>query len=157
MKKVDYLSPIGVIEITGTEEAIYDVSYTDKQQVEYAFKENLPHAVKDCYTQLDEYFTGERMEFDLPFKLEGTPFQQEVWQALREIPYGKTGSYRDIAVAIKRDKAVRAVGAANSKNKISIIFPCHRIIGASGKLTGYAGGLWRKEWLLEHEQKLLNT
>ncbi|MGP4063559.1 methylated-DNA--[protein]-cysteine S-methyltransferase [Oceanobacillus sp. M65] len=156
MNKVDYKSPIGVIEITGTEEAIYEVSYTEKQQVEYAYSDSLPQTVKDCYKQLDEYFNEERLEFNLPFKLEGTPFQQEVWQALRQIPYGETGSYRDIAISIKRDKAVRAVGSANSKNKISIIFPCHRIIGTSGKLTGYAGGLWRKEWLLEHEKRIIN-
>lgn len=102
-------------------------------------------------TQLTEYFSGRRKDFDLPLAASGTAFQQSVWQALREIPFGQTASYLDLAQSIKNPKAVRAVGSANGKNPISIVVPCHRVIGTNGKLTGYAGGLDRKLWLLEHE------
>ncbi len=101
--------------------------------------------------QLAEYFTGERVEFDLPLAPLGTPFQERVWGALTEIPYGRTASYREIAERIGRPSASRAVGAANGRNPISIIVPCHRVIGAGGELTGYAGGVERKRFLLELE------
>ena len=102
--------------------------------------------------QLGEYFRGERMRFELPIRLNGTPFQKEVWQTLCGIPYGETVSYGDIAVRIGRPKACRAVGMANHRNPVSIIVPCHRVIGADGRLTGYGGGLSVKEALLMHEQ-----
>jgi methylated-DNA-[protein]-cysteine S-methyltransferase len=101
--------------------------------------------------QLGEYFAGERTEFDLPLAPEGTPFQERVWRALRAIPYGQTASYGDLADRIGQPTASRAVGLANGRNPISIIVPCHRVIGASGKLTGYAGGIERKRFLLELE------
>lgn len=103
--------------------------------------------------QLREYFAGERREFDLPLGPEGTGFQKLVWHALAQIPYGVTRSYGELARAIGRPAASRAVGMANSKNPISIIVPCHRVIGANGTLTGYAGGMERKQWLLEHESR----
>lgn len=103
--------------------------------------------------QLREYFAGVRKAFDLPLRPEGTLFQLEDWMALRQIPYGETVSYGDIARVIGRPKAYRAVGMANHNNPISIIVPCHRVIGSNGKLTGYGGGLEVKRWLLEHEQK----
>jgi methylated-DNA-[protein]-cysteine S-methyltransferase len=106
----------------------------------------------ECFSQLDEYFKGERREFTFPYILEGTIFQKNVWNALTGILYVNTGSYKDIAVSIGNEKAIRAVGSANGRNKLSIVIPCHRIIGSNGKLTGYAGGLWRKEWLLQHER-----
>ena len=102
--------------------------------------------------QLEEYFAGKRREFDLPMAAAGTDFQRAVWAALYEIPFAETRSYVEIARAIKKPKASRAVGMANGRNPISIIVPCHRVIGASGKLVGYGGGLERKQWLLEHEQ-----
>ena len=102
--------------------------------------------------QLEEYFAGKRREFDLPMAAAGTGFQRAVWAALYEIPFAETRSYVEIARAIKKPKASRAVGMANGRNPISIIVPCHRVIGASGKLVGYGGGLERKQWLLEHEQ-----
>lgn len=151
---VDYTSPLGIIEITGTSEAIYDISFTDKKQQEHPLQENIPAVLKMCYDQLNEYFKGERRAFSVPYIFTGTEFQESVWQALTTVPYGETASYLDIAKAIGRDKAVRAVGGTNGKNKLSIIVPCHRIIGANGKLTGYASGVWRKEWLLEHEKKI---
>jgi methylated-DNA-[protein]-cysteine S-methyltransferase len=103
--------------------------------------------------QLSEYFTGQRIRFDLPLQLNGTEFQKKVWQALREIPFGKTRSYRDLARAVGLPKASRAVGAANGKNPLSIVVPCHRVIGANGALTGFAGGLATKAALLALEAK----
>jgi methylated-DNA-[protein]-cysteine S-methyltransferase len=107
----------------------------------------LPAAVR----QLNEYFAGTRREFDLPLRLEGTPFQQRVWQSLTEIPYGETWSYGELAKRIGNPNASRAVGLANGSNPIAILVPCHRVIGADGSLTGYGGGLDRKRWLLSHE------
>ena len=103
--------------------------------------------------QLEAYFEGERKSFDLPFILPGTAFQKKVWQALMGIPYGETRSYQQQALAIDKPKAIRAVGTANGDNRLAIIIPCHRVIGADGKLTGYGGGIWRKQWLLDHETK----
>ena len=107
--------------------------------------------------QLAAYFAGDLRYFDLPLALDGTPFQRQVWQQLLSVGYGHTASYQAIAHAIDNPKAVRAVGAANGRNPVAIIVPCHRIIGSGGrpKLTGYGGGLWRKEWLLRHEGVLL--
>ena len=102
-------------------------------------------------TELGEYFDGNRKAFDVPLDPQGTEFQQQVWQALLEIPYGQMASYAEVASAINKPKAVRAVGAANGRNPISILVPCHRVIGSNGSLTGYAGGLPRKQWLLQLE------
>ncbi len=107
----------------------------------------------ETIVQLKAYFAGELCQFDLPLKLSGTVFQKTVWQQLTTIPYGETVSYKSIAEHIYAPKAVRAVGLANGKNPISIIVPCHRVIGANGKLTGYGGGLHRKQWLLTHEAR----
>ena len=107
----------------------------------------LPQVIR----QLGEYFAGTRRHFDLPLQLNGTPFQQQVWAALKEIPYGSTWSYGDLARRINNPNASRAVGLANGRNPISILVPCHRVIGADGSLTGYGGGIERKRWLLAHE------
>ena len=104
--------------------------------------------------QLQAYFNGKLQKFDLPLDAAGTPFQLKVWEALRQIPYGETRSYKDIAIAVENPKGVRAIGMANNRNPISIITPCHRVIGTSGKLVGYAGGLHLKEYLLNHETKV---
>jgi methylated-DNA-[protein]-cysteine S-methyltransferase len=109
-------------------------------------------AFADVRAQLDEYFAGTRRTFDLPLHPAGTPFQQRVWAALREIPYGETTSYGATALAIDAPGAARAVGLANGQNPISIIVPCHRVVGANGSLTGYGGGLPAKQWLLSHEE-----
>jgi len=150
--KLDYESPIGVIEIAGTEEAISSILFSEQDKAVNRKNNETPSVLVACWNQLDEYFKGERAQFSIPYLLEGTDFQKKVWQSLTHIPYAETGTYKDIAVSIGNEKAVRAVGSANGKNKISIVVPCHRIIGANGTLTGYAGGLWRKEWLLEHER-----
>ncbi|MEE8416616.1 MAG: methylated-DNA--[protein]-cysteine S-methyltransferase [Desulfobacterales bacterium] len=111
----------------------------------------LPFCLKACLKQIDEYFKGKRKEFLLNLEPLGTNFQKRVWQQLRKISFGETVSYGDIANAIDNPNACRAVGNANRINPICIIIPCHRVIGSDGSLTGYGGGLWRKEWLLEHE------
>ncbi|MFO1442393.1 methylated-DNA--[protein]-cysteine S-methyltransferase [Bacillus sp. Bva_UNVM-123] len=155
--RLDYQSPIGVIEIVGTDEAICSILFSDQDKIVNRIQDDLPKVLLDCFNELDEYFKGTRNQFTIPYNLEGTAFQKSVWNALTKIQYGQTGSYKDIALSIKNEKAVRAVGSANGKNKLSIVIPCHRIIGANGKLTGYAGGLWRKEWLLQHEQAFITN
>lgn len=152
MNTLDFKSPIGVIEIVGSEDMVNSILFVERDEVVNVVDDGTTRVVVDCFNQLDEYFRGERHVFTFPYHFEGTEFQQTVWDALTTIPYAETGSYKDIAVSINNEKAVRAVGTANGKNKLSIVIPCHRIIGANGKLTGYAGGLWRKEWLLEHER-----
>ena len=150
--KLDYESPIGVIEIIGTDEVITSILFSEEDKIVNFLQPETPSILTECYNQLDEYFKGDRHEFTFPYQFEGTDFQKTVWNALKEIPFAETGSYKDIAVSIGNEKAIRAVGSANGKNKLSIVIPCHRIIGSNGKLTGYAGGLWRKEWLLQHEK-----
>ncbi|MGP0576941.1 methylated-DNA--[protein]-cysteine S-methyltransferase [Paenibacillus peoriae] len=151
-----YVSPIGEIEIQGTNEAVYSIMFSNRNELLTRAIEEVPiQALAECATQLDEYFKGERFEFTFPYAFEGTDFQQKVWNALVSVGYGKTTAYKDIALAIGNEKAIRAVGSANGKNKLSLVIPCHRIIGSNQKLTGYAGGLWRKEWLLQHEKRCL--
>lgn len=151
--QLDYESPIGIIEIIGTKGFVFSILFSEREQPVNLIGNETPESMVLCLQQLDEYFKGERFEFTFPYMFEGTDFQKTVWNALKEIPYAKTGSYKDIAVSIDNEKAIRAVGSANGKNKLSIVIPCHRIIGSNGKLTGYAGGLWRKEWLLQHEKE----
>lgn len=114
----------------------------------------LPAMAIQATEQLIEYFNGNRRVFELPVVQEGTPFQQKVWQALMEIPFGKTLSYLELSRRLGDPKAIRAVAAANGKNNVAIVVPCHRVIGSNNQLVGYAGGLWRKKWLLEHEKKI---
>ncbi len=151
--KVELDSPLGVIEILGTEDVVQSILFLEKEKA-LENQEEIPAVLLDCRNQLIEYFQGVRQTFTFPFQYSGTPFQQTVWNSLIGIPFAETASYRDIAITLQKEKAVRAVGNANGKNKLSIVVPCHRIIGSSGSLTGYAGGLWRKEWLLHHEKKV---
>lgn len=146
--KTYYDSPLGIIEIKGTEEGILAISFDEEGLLQES-----PAVLEECYKQIDEYFKGQRKEFALNLIFEGTDFQKKVWHQLTKVPFGETASYKDIAEGIGNVKAMRAVGNANSKNPLGIIVPCHRVIGANGTLTGYAGGLWRKEWLLNHEKK----
>ncbi len=148
--KTYYDSPIGILEISGTENEIKGVHFVDKK---IDPDPAIPLPLKDCMKQLSEYFVGDRKEFVLELRPEGTSFQKKVWNQLMKIPYGKTTSYKDIAVAIKNEKACRAVGSANGRNNIAVIIPCHRVIASDGTLGGYGGGLWKKEWLLDHERK----
>jgi|ERR1019366_3084666 methylated-DNA-[protein]-cysteine S-methyltransferase len=142
-----FKSPIGIIQITGTEDFVTSVNFSDEESE----SPHVPDVLIQCKHELQEYFTGERKEFSIKTEPEGTIFQKNVWAELCKIKYGDTTSYIDIANKLKNPGAVRAVGAANGKNPVAVIIPCHRIIGENGKLTGYAGGLWRKQWLLEHE------
>jgi methylated-DNA-[protein]-cysteine S-methyltransferase len=154
LHKVDYQSPIGVLEIIGTEEAICSILFSEQDAPVNLLNAETPNSLSECYHQLDQYFKGERRTFTFPYRFEGTDFQKKVWNALTQVPYGQTDSYKNLAIAIGNEKAVRALGSANGKNQLSIVIPCHRIIGANGKLVGYAGGLWRKEWLLQHEKNV---
>ena len=149
--KTYYDSKVGILEIESTENAITKVHFSNKKKMKSDSK--LPPIVKKCKKQLDEYFKGKRQNFSLDLQLEGTDFQKKVWKQLQRIPFGETASYKDVAVAIGNEKAVRAVGGANGMNNIAIIIPCHRVIGADGDLVGFGGGLWRKVWLLNHEKK----
>lgn len=145
-----YLStPLGLVEIGASENAIVSLFFCSEKEHE----ETATPLLEQARQQLDEYFSGSRTEFDLPLSFAGTPFQVSVWNTLQSIPYGQTVSYGQVAQSIGRPSAVRAVGAANGQNPVSIIVPCHRVIGADGSLTGYGGGLWRKEWLLGHERQ----
>lgn len=146
-----YDSPIGLVEIGGTPEGVTSLFFVEKRRAGASTNDVCDEAVK----QVSEYFAGTRHEFDLPVRLSGTEFQREVWRELKNIPFGQTVSYGDVARAIGKPSAVRAVGAANGDNPVSIIVPCHRVIGSDGGLTGYGGGLERKEWLLKHEGGLL--
>jgi methylated-DNA-[protein]-cysteine S-methyltransferase len=146
-------SPLGELTLTASAGAI-DGLFMDGQRhrpagVERWMRDDPPFA--PAAAQLARYFAGERVDFDLPLRPRGTPFQQRVWAALREIPYGETVSYGELARRLGTPGASRAVGLANGRNPISIVIPCHRVIGADGSLTGYGGGLARKSWLLEHE------
>lgn len=148
--KTYYDSPIGILEISGTDKGITGVHFVEKKTDP---DPAIPLPLKDCCRQLYEYFVGNRKKFTLTLQLEGTSFQKSVWNQLMKIPYGETVSYKDIATAIDNEKAVRAVGSANGKNDIAIIIPCHRVIAYDGTLGGYGGGLWKKEWLLNHEKR----
>ena len=148
-----YKSPIGEIEIKGTGKEICSVNFVKGRKRGSAA--SLSPALRECVKQLNEYFKGKRRIFELMLMMGGTDFQKTVWLSLLGVGYGETASYGDIAKSIGRPKAVRAVGNSNRLNPIGIIVPCHRIIGSTGDLTGYGGGLWRKEWLLEHERKHL--
>ena len=144
-------SPVGTLLLKANDTHLLNLLFADK------FDEILPidlssnAIIEQVKQELTEYFSGHRQTFDVPFKLKGTPFQMTVWEALLCVPYGKTATYGQQAHRINKPKAVRAVGTANGRNPISIIVPCHRIIGADGSLTGYGGGLPNKAWLLEHE------
>lgn len=145
-------SPIDDVIIQATENGVSYVGFYPKTHYTHTpIEQVMNEPALICAKQLNEYFNGRRITFNVPLDTHGTPFQNSVWQALLSVPFGKTSTYGDIARLLNNPKAVRAVGAANGKNPISIIVPCHRIIGANAKLTGYAGGLARKQWLLKHE------
>ncbi len=144
-----YRSPIGTVEITGSDAGISAVRYIDGDPP--VASSAIPETLAACVAQLDEYFHGKRTEFSLRLLPDGTDFELRVWKELMKLPFGTTCSYLDIANALGNPRAVRAVGGANGRNDISIIIPCHRVIGSNGALTGYAGEIWRKQWLLHHE------
>jgi methylated-DNA-[protein]-cysteine S-methyltransferase len=151
MESVIIKTPIGFTEIKGDENGITKIHVLDVNvEISTIINKDLIEAV----TQLQDYFLGRRTEFTFKLNLQGTEFQKKVWQELLHIPYGKTCSYLELSKKIGDVKAIRAVASANGKNPLWIVVPCHRVIGTDGSLTGYAGGLWRKKWLLEHENPI---
>ena len=149
MKIAFIKTPIGVLEIKGNSEGLVSVLFKDSENV--VVSEKIPKDLEDSVHQLQEYFEGKRKDFNLKLSPEGTDFQKKVWKKLEEIPFGKTATYQQMATQLGDPKVIRAAASANGKNPISIIIPCHRVIGSDGSLTGYAGGLHRKKWLLEFE------
>ena len=148
LKITYYKTPIGTAKIEGNTQGITSITVLD-ENIETS--KTTPTCLQDCVQQLDGYFKGERTSFTLKLNPQGTEFQQKVWQELTNVPFGKTRTYLEQSKVLGNVKAIRAVAAANGKNPIWIVIPCHRIIGSDGSLTGYAGGLWRKKWLLAHE------
>jgi methylated-DNA-[protein]-cysteine S-methyltransferase len=140
-------SPLGITKIEGDENGISVISVLSEGELTIEIPENLKEAV----SQIQDYFDKKRTDFTFKINPKGTDFQQKVWQELSKIPFGKTISYLDLAKKLGDPKVIRAAASANGKNPLWIVVPCHRVIGSDGTLTGYAGGLWRKKWLLEHE------
>lgn len=149
METVYINSPLGITKIVGDEDGVAVISVSDVGTNDVSAE--IPEVLKDAVSQLEEYFDKKRTGFDFKLNPKGTEFQQKVWKSLLEIPYGKTISYMDQTKKLGDIKAIRAVASANGKNPLWIVVPCHRVIGTNGSLTGYAGGLSRKKWLIEHE------
>jgi methylated-DNA-[protein]-cysteine S-methyltransferase len=145
------LTPIGYLHIVTTDLGLKKIEFSDKQLPNSPILSGL---LELTITQLNAYFNGSLKRFELPLIYEGSDFQIQVWNELIKIPFGHTCTYKELAEKIGQPKAVRAVGLANNKNEIPIVIPCHRVIGSSGKLVGYAGDIWRKNWLLQHERKI---
>ena len=148
MQECIFNSPIGFIKIIGDGQGIASVTVLNSEE---KITHIIPQELEDCKQQLNEYFDGERQQFNIKINPKGTEFQKRVWQKLLSIPFGKTISYLDVSKLLGDVKAIRAVANANGKNPLWIVVPCHRVIGSNGSLTGYAGGLQRKQWLLDHE------
>lgn len=148
MHKVYVKSPLGTLEMEGDDKGIIAITFLDK---EVPLTTVIPESLQEAVKQLNEYFTKKRTAFELKIAPQGTDFQIKVWKTLQKIPFGKTASYLDMAKTLGDPKVIRAAASANGKNPIAIVIPCHRVIGSDGSLTGYAGGLHRKKWLLEHE------
>ncbi|HVU96094.1 MAG TPA: methylated-DNA--[protein]-cysteine S-methyltransferase [Puia sp.] len=154
-----YQSPLGLLRIGGTDTYISEISFVDHlEESDYqhtSIQGPVTPMVIQCIEQLIQYFQGQRRVFEFPVYQEGTPFQQRVWNELTSIPFGKTLSYLDLSRRLGDTKAIRAAASANGRNNVAIVVPCHRVIGSKRDLVGYAGGLWRKKWLLDHETKIM--
>jgi len=149
LQKAYFETPLGTAKIVGNGSSIVSLVVLDDKIEE---TKELPDYLLNVVKQMNEYFKGSRKVFDFPIVLLGTEFQVKVWNELCEIPYGKTISYAEQSKKMGDPKSIRAVAAANGKNPLWIVVPCHRVIGSNGSLTGYAGGIWRKKWLIEHEK-----
>jgi methylated-DNA-[protein]-cysteine S-methyltransferase len=147
MKTITIKTPLGMAKITGDELGVSEITIVDSGEI----TAEIPAEILEAVAQLGDYFEGKRTSFTFKINPKGTAFQQKIWSKLLEIPFGTTISYLELSKKIGDVKAIRAVAAANGKNPLWIVVPCHRVIGSDGSLTGYAGGLWRKKWLLEHE------
>lgn len=141
-------TPIGTARIVGNQRGISEISVLDEEEESSM---HVPDVLLECVEQLQEYFKGERKVFTIKLNPAGSDFQKKVWGELLNIPFGKRTTYMKQTMKLGSEKAIRAVAGANGKNPVWIVIPCHRVVGADGSLTGYAGGLWRKKWLLEHE------
>jgi len=148
MEQAHIKTPLGVTLIEGDENGIAKIWVLND---DVPITKVIPIVLQDAVQQMQDYFEGKRTTFGFPINPQGTDFQKKVWKALLEIPFGKTTSYQELSIKLGDVKAIRAVASANGKNPLWIAVPCHRVIGSDGSLTGYAGGLWRKKWLLEHE------
>ena len=149
-----YSSPAGLLKISVSENYLHEILFREDENVPGDDTQaSMPSLMQLTINQLNEYFEGKRKQFDLPLLQKGTDFQQAVWQALMSIPFGTTISYYQLSKQLGKVKAIRAAAASNGRNKIAVIVPCHRVIGSNRTLVGYAGGLTRKRWLLEHESK----
>lgn len=149
MDTVIIQTPLGFAKITGSIDGVSSITVLDDDSIKP--DQIIPEELQECVTQLEEYFEGKRKQFSLNLNPEGTNFQNRVWNELQKIPFGKTLSYLELSKRLGDAKAIRAVANANGKNPLWIVIPCHRVIGSDGSLTGYAGGLHRKKWLLNHE------
>lgn len=147
--QISFESPLGFLILKSNGESVTEISFAESE----IHEQHSCEVLEKCKVQLERFFSGELMNFDLPLDPAGTEFQQKVWTELLKIPYGETITYMDLAVCLGDPKCIRAAGTANGKNPIAIVIPCHRVIGAGNKLTGYAGGIWRKKMLLELEMK----
>lgn len=147
--QISFKSPLGFLILKSNGESVTEISFAENEIQE----QHSCEVLESCKAQLDDYFSGKSLVFDIPLAAEGTEFQQKVWAELLKIPYGETITYMDLAVRLGDPKCIRAAGTANGKNPIAVVIPCHRVIGAGNKLTGYAGGIWRKKMLLELEMK----
>lgn len=147
-----YNTPIGVLRLEATEEALRAASFQEENNT-IVFERTTHPVVSNVVQQLEEYFKGERRVFQLPLAPQGTAFQQKVWNELQKLKYGTTATYLQMAQRLGNKNSIRAAATANGRNPIAIIIPCHRVVGANGALTGYAGGLHRKQWLLEQEAR----
>ena len=147
METVCIKTPLGITTIIGNENGVSVIFVSDEGEV----SNEIPMILQEAVSQLNDYFEGNRTDFNFKLNPKGTEFQQKVWKALLNIPYGKTRTYLEQSKILGDVKAIRAMASANGKNPLWIVVPCHRVIGTDGSLTGYAGGLWRKKWLLEHE------
>jgi methylated-DNA-[protein]-cysteine S-methyltransferase len=154
MHEAFHKTPVGFVRIRAEGDYITSISIRDEECVETPSDSPV---INLAIKQLDEYFEGTRKEFDLPLNQAGTDFQQQVWQQLLTIPYGKTITYGQQSQIMNSPLAIRAIASANGKNNLWIVVPCHRVIGTNGSLTGYAGGIWRKQWLLDHEARMMGV
>jgi methylated-DNA-[protein]-cysteine S-methyltransferase len=148
MDRICLNTPIGWLRIRGDGDSIHEISFDPTGN-----EESGNQLLLECARQIDAFFLGKLKNFDIPITLQGTPFQKKVLNAVLKIPFGETRSYLQLADILGDSKAVRAVGNANARNPLPLIIPCHRVIGTHGSLTGYAGGIWRKRWLLQHESR----
>ena len=155
-----FQSPVGALQISTSSDKLISVLFIEaktKPIIAGEITTNNPTIMQHTILQLQEYFEGKRKTFDVAIEMIGTDFQQNVWQELLKIPFGKTITYAEQSKRMKNEKAIRAIASTNGKNQINIIIPCHRVIGSDGSLTGYGGDLWVKKWLLQHEEKLMSA